>query len=316
MTRVLRPVPLLLIPLALFAQSGPEDDWFSLYFDNDYFAGRDDHYTAGITIGWNRYRYKEDSGRADILHLSVNYRMFTPDNIAEMPVPENDQPYAALAYASASGGRQSNTQMIAWTVQAGIMGPAAQAEDIQKWAHTTFGGKYPRGWHTQFDNQALGNCWLEHRARPWRTQITGDWQFEGMTAISIGLGTIATASRVGLGLRTGWRLPWDFRVTAPLLGDVMLGQADLQHVQEMSLTSYLFADATAFAHVAPWDGDLFRSNDGIEYDPYQYRGIFGIRLQAPRWSLGTEIIAITLPYEPPDGIHLESYWRIELGFRL
>jgi len=146
--------------------------------ENDVFTYSDNNYTNGIGISWmsnavDTYNDRSfvrrwgnlwsflpfvgDEGYRTYAAWSFAQEMFTPNDIKATHPPLDDQPYAGVLYVDnniyAVGGRWTHV----WQLRVGIVGPASQAEQAQKWVHKGVGSDEPMGWDTQLPNEAVLN---------------------------------------------------------------------------------------------------------------------------------------------------------------
>lgn len=146
--------------------------------ENDVFTYSDNNYTNGIGISWvsnavDTYNDRSfvrrwgnlwsflpfvgDEGYRTYAAWSFAQGMFTPNDIKATHPPLDDQPYAGLLYVDnniyAVGGRWTHV----WQLRVGIVGPASQAEQAQRWVHKGVGSDEPMGWDTQLPNEAVLN---------------------------------------------------------------------------------------------------------------------------------------------------------------
>jgi len=136
---------------------------------------------------------------------SVTHEMYTPDAIASTRLLTRDRPFVGLAYAAATISGESERVARTLTVTAGMVGPATQAERIQRWWHQENGFRVPGGWAHQLPNEpVLGMSW-EERRRPFGFLRHGDV----VPHVELTAGNLLTAAAVGATARVGF-LPNDF----------------------------------------------------------------------------------------------------------
>ena len=154
--------------------TGTYDGAMTVTVENDVFTGSDNNYTNGIGATWssneiNTYDddrfvhewakfwsflpFVGDDGYQTYAAWSVAQEMYTPDDIKVPNPPEDDQPYAGVLYLdNVLYARRDGTEH-AWSLKVGVVGPASQAEDTQKWFHRVIGADKPKGWDTQLPNE-------------------------------------------------------------------------------------------------------------------------------------------------------------------
>lgn len=146
--------------------------------------------------------------------LAMN--MFTPQEITDPEIREDDRPYAGWSYLGLIAQRANRAATVPTfehlELDLGMLGPSSGAEDAQKWAHHTFGGDYPEGWEYQVDDE-FGVDFNYHRR--WRVDVTDPDRLSGgalqiIPDVQVTLGTVHTHLSSGVTFRYGWRLPDDF----------------------------------------------------------------------------------------------------------
>jgi len=155
--------------------AGSGSSW-ALAFDNDILVpgSRDQDYTYGInfTLAGNQAVNQWASlhkplgwidnliglgGRIDqgIEASKIEYGLFgfTPEDISQTAVQQDDRPYAGLIYVSSSREIYDRMHEVSWqsTLTFGIIG-LSLVGDLQEVVHTAFGSDKPMGWDNQISN--------------------------------------------------------------------------------------------------------------------------------------------------------------------
>ena len=137
----------LMTPTSVSAQASNREqfcDIVSSQFDNDEFGGSDRHYTAGFRLACNRSApsfldpVTEESRHPDDITnsratYSIGQGIFTPDDISESELIEDDQPYAGWLYLGFALEKETvpkdNSQRFLDTaeLQVGVIGPLSGA---------------------------------------------------------------------------------------------------------------------------------------------------------------------------------------------
>src|SRR5258708_21175501 len=84
--------------------------------------------------------------------LSLGQEMYTPDAISRASFIPNDRPYAGWLFGSAFVAVASERRERTLELTAGVVGPAAGAEEGQAWWHQRWNVRAPRGWRWQLPN--------------------------------------------------------------------------------------------------------------------------------------------------------------------
>jgi hypothetical protein len=90
---------------------------------------------------------------------SIGHSSFTPDNLEESELIEDDQPYAGWLYLGF--GLESEVipkadrlrYLDTIELQLGVIGPLSGAEEVQRVTHDILGATDPQGWDNQLDNE-------------------------------------------------------------------------------------------------------------------------------------------------------------------
>lgn len=195
--------------------------YLSVTAENDIYAprGQDRHYTNGVRIAygpgpsqthpaWYSWFGKLiDHSRSDIdYELAFGQNIYTPEYyLASQPIPQ-DRPYAGWLYAELSAVLQQPGSSDLFTLNLGMVGPAALAEQTQKLIHNVIGDPEPAGWDNQLHNEPA----LQIRyQRNWfvRFDDTGALQMDMVPAVGISFGNVFTDAGAGVTFRIGSHLP-------------------------------------------------------------------------------------------------------------
>ncbi len=148
--------------------------------------------------------------------FSVGQEIYTPDAISKRTQILDDRPYAGWLYASAILVRSDARTMRSLELQAGTIGRASYAADVQTWWHHLLGVRRPQGWAYQLrDEPGLALSYQERR-RPWGRLRHADLvPHAGAT-----VGNVHDEANAGVTVRLGL-LPDDFGPwrNAPAMGD-------------------------------------------------------------------------------------------------
>ena len=260
----------------------------SLVFDNDFFVGNDNGYTAGFAFAWTSAAaetYGERNVHRKIvkalsflptvkaaryrnyLQMVLGMEMFTASDITIPDPLPGDHPYAGVLYLDSSvmsKGRVSNHQ---FALRLGFVGPASGASEVQKWLHEVIGSEIPQGWDTQLSNEPIVNLFYQYSRRLLRKassdRVGGDFTVNG----GGGLGNYYIGANIGLMARIGFRLPDNYGTT-PLLGgaESVVGLTP----ERKRFYAYAFLASRAFGVVRwlPTDGNTFTESRSGDRDDW------------------------------------------------
>lgn len=263
---------------------------FSFYFENDLFTGSDRHYTNGVKLTWispdlpafAEYGPLPESWLPYIDYLPfvnrpgfqrnvaffIGQNMYTPEEIERAALITDDRPYAGWTYAGVSFHSKNQKILDTVELQAGIVGPASQAEPIQKFVHRVVNSPKPRGWDHQLRNEPGLAIIFERKLRLFSKESVGGWGADGIPFAGLSLGNIQTYANAGIEFRVGLRLPRDFgsSLIRPA-GDTSApaAQDDPRLAGRESLGWHLFGSANgrAVARDIFLDGNTFRDSHSV-----------------------------------------------------
>ena len=161
--------------------SASYDGAMTVTIENDTFTNSDNNYTNGIGATWvsndletydsesfvrkwekfwSFLPFVSDEGYQTYAAWSLAQEMHTPDDIEDPNPPEDDQPYAGILYVDSVLYARKERWAHAWELKLGVVGPASQAEEVQKKFHELISADEPLGWDTQLPNEPVINVSL------------------------------------------------------------------------------------------------------------------------------------------------------------
>jgi hypothetical protein len=225
-------------PTASAAQSDEQGPVLTLQVENDFFSrftNTDRHYTSGLRASWMSAPLQVPSWITDIadlpsvfsppglkpvsrrVGLSVGQSLFTPDDTDREDLILDDRPYAGwlyvgLALQSVFAKENGASRQDIWQLDLGIVGPAAQGEQVQNNFHDLITVARSNGWDNQLDNEPGINLTFE---RKWRTQsfpISSDLGLEAdiIPFVGAAAGNVMSYISTGAMIRVGAELQKDF----------------------------------------------------------------------------------------------------------
>lgn len=257
----------------------PETGVLSLVVENDLFFNNDRDYTSGVALAWVPTGKPTPDWALNIAHwlpwfpeeghvlhgYAVGQNMYTPRDITLANPPVNDRPYAGWLYGTVGMGVETGRQLDQLALTLGVVGPASQAEQSQKFVHKITGSAQPQGWDTQLGNE-LGILLTYQRS--WREVATTDLvglDLDLTPHIGGALGNVYTYANAGLTLRYGRNLPLDYgppRIQPSVPGSGFFAPVD-------QFTWYFFAgfDGRAVARNIFLDGNTFKDSRSVNKEP-------------------------------------------------
>jgi lipid A 3-O-deacylase len=176
-----------------------------LQVDNDFMVvgpRHDRDYTHGVdaSLGLRRCDPEACSG----WRLGLVHALFTPDLLVPRAPPQ-DRPFAG--YVGVRGALERWARRGAWqvTLTAGLRGPAALGEPLQRVVHELLGFVPPPSWHGQLATAP----WLATSASGTRWAVVGPVRLGVLGGAELGTmrSSIEGGVRAGLGLDGRWLAP-------------------------------------------------------------------------------------------------------------
>ncbi len=175
-------IVLLLFPCTLLAQEMNNtaayrdvgtDKYLRINYDNDFFTATDEYYTQGINIAFVHPWLKHfplshvliPLRAADTKYgLAIEHNGYTPRSIGETHIQYNNHPYAGvlLLRSFAISNDPLHRQRLSSSLSAGVIGPAAWADGMQKAIHKALNNIQPGGWQYQVQNDLALNYSLTY----------------------------------------------------------------------------------------------------------------------------------------------------------
>ena len=280
--------------------TGTYDGAMTITVENDTFTGSDNNYTNGIGGTWNsndintydeeRFVHKwadfwsflpfaSDDGYQTYASWSIAQEMHTPDDIQDPDPPKDDQPYAGVLYLDSVLYARRGPTTHAWSLKVGVVGPASQAEEVQKWFHDVIGSDEPMGWDTQLPDEVLVNV-AYSVAHLWAQGDVGksaEWRL--VPVGTVGLGNYFTGVAGGMYGEFGWNLVDALGVPALRSGLNAAATVGVGPVKGWSVAFYGGFGGYGVAHYLPLDGTVFHDSRSVDTEPFIGTGTVGIAVR-------------------------------------
>ncbi len=202
---------------------------FNIHFENDVLDtdATDRHYTNGMLFsyqtgenrvwswldGWARRHYFLDPEVRLRASLAAGHNLYTPEDISTAELVTDDRPYAAWLHVDLGLVGQTDEVLRTMQLSIGLVGPAAQGEQFQKWIHKVIDSPEPMGWGNQLNNEPTLMLVFEQK---WRN-IHSPGFLSGLGVDvdlsphgSVALGNVFTYGGLGGTVRLGHGLDRDF----------------------------------------------------------------------------------------------------------
>jgi hypothetical protein len=280
---------------------------FTVYFENDAFTGTDQHYTNGMKFSWlsaDLANWGESGWPNFFIHalpfvnrsdgqknfgVALGQNIYTPYNIETTTPDPTDRPYAGWLYLEIAFVSKTPSVCDTVSIQAGVVGPASQAEESQREVHRLIGSARPRGWDHQLKNEAGINIIYERRWRLYERALFQTVGFDLIPHTGVSLGNVQTYANAGGTIRFGINLPSDFGVQLARAGSVGGGPTDdldprVALRRNFSIFVFGAADGRAIARDIFLDGNTFRDSPSVAKKHWVADLSVGVGLIAGAWQ--------------------------------
>lgn len=283
-----------------------DNEWLTFALENDTFTGSDNNYTNGFGVSWvsaeldtyddDRFvsqwgrlwsflPFVADEGYSTYASWTLAQEMHTPDDITIPNPPEDDQPYAGVLYVDNLLYARKDRWAHAWQLKLGVVGPASQADDLQKAVHDVVGGDEPMGWEAQLSDEPVINIGytVAHLAAAGPAGQSAEWRV--VPVGTAGLGTYFTGAGVGVYGEVGWNLVEALGGTALRTGLNAASTVGVGPVHDWSLSFFGGLGAYGVAHYLPLDGTVFEDSRSVDSKPFVGMGSLGVSARRAGFAL-------------------------------
>ncbi len=282
---------LLILVIRLFADDGASWQYerFNFYFENDVFGNTDSAYSDGSRLSLLMYRvdgdkewlnipFTEGLERSHFISFSLTQQMFTPKDLDQSTLIEDDRPYAGWLYGEIGLHQSSQVHLDSLSLQVGVVGPASGMEQLQEFVHKNIGSDIAQGWDNQIKNELGIELNYQHK---WRFVPKAILGVESSVIPYVGgeFGNIAIKANSGMLVRFGWNVPQDFGSSTideggengiPVRRDCLVKTA-----RPWSFNFYLAGGVTAVARDLFLDGNTFQESHSVDKNSIKAYGSFG-----------------------------------------
>jgi len=237
--------------------------------ENDADARTDRDYTYGSEIG---ALFKIEKKK--YISFSIAHQMYTPKDFDKDDVDfTKERPYAGYMYLNGGLHFINNNHLDSFNMQLGIVGPAAQMDEVQKIIHDIIGSPEPKGWDEQIENEVIVQINYERRWFQDLKDLNGNIvYFAGAN-----LGNASIKAGGGFFFRTGWNIERDFapsRIHYRGYNNIPLeGYSHKKLKQSFSFS--LYADANVIGRDIFLDGNTFKDSISVDKEYFVAKGGFG-----------------------------------------
>ncbi len=281
---------MLVLPMSLLSDKlekiDMSENWefnrFNVFFENDLFSTTDAQYSSGEKFSLIYHVINQANPLYDILFLdngeydayvsfSLVNQMYTPADLTETALIEDDRPYTGWTYFEYGLHKSSQTDLRTLYLHVGMVGPASKTEEIQEIIHKMTNSTLPKGWNNQLKNELGIN--LKY-VRKWRfvPQSEGSFESSFIPFVQADLGNITTGATAGLSVRFGWNIPKDFGVSTinagGEVGVVVLDECENMKREKWSFSFNLNGYGSAVVHDIFLDGNTFKDSHSVDKENF------------------------------------------------
>ena len=288
--------------------SSHDQTWYAITYENDAFGlidKSDDGYTSGMAGSWgydpvgsfdelnlpqfiriisqNSY-LNQGEERTYAVAYSIAQGMYTPTDLEEEEVVEDDRPYAGTVLWTPKIYSYNNKRSDSLSLSLGLAGPLSLAGASQIAMHKAIGAEIPQGWDNQINSEPLVRLTAEHIERFLHADLFSDVGFDTNLFTQAGIGNLRSNLGAGLIFRLGTYLDESFAFVNPIAsrgGNMMPGTIKNQFSWQLFLSvygQYVFNDLTL-------EGNTFKESHGVELIHDQAVLSFGASMNFGRFGL-------------------------------
>ena len=272
---------------------------FTLTLENDTFTRSDNNYTNGLGMAWVSGAVRagdegpiarwarfwsflplaQDERHTTYVSWALAHEMNTPDDITDPNPSTDDQPYSGILSLDGIVYLRARDWTHAWQLKLGVVGPASQADHVQRRFHRMIGADEPRGWHTQLPNEGIVNVSysVAHRIAGGRAVGTSEWRL--VPVATVGIGNYFTGAGLGLYGEWGWNLVDALGVTALRSSLNAASTVGVGRLDRWSVSVFAGVGAYAVGRYLPLDGTMFRDSRAVDPAHHTEMGSMGLCLR-------------------------------------
>lgn len=254
-------------------------NYLSFSFENDSIGGGTDQaYTNGVRLTWFNastpvpkvmdeiadFIPTTDINETTSTVFTFGQNMYTPEDITQRELQEDDRPYAGFLYGSVGLSTITDNHMDEIDLTLGIVGKEALAEPVQEFVHDAIDTRDPSGWDNQLEFEPGVILSLRRRWPAALSRTFGGFRLAMEPDVNVSLGNIYTYAGAGANVTFG---PYQgvLQDTPPRVTPAGAGTGYFE-TAESGLGWYLFAgvDGRAVARNIFLDGNTFADSHSVD----------------------------------------------------
>lgn len=254
----------------------------SLYWVNDGSIlkrnnAQDRHYTNGNAV---TFAHQPDwaEGFADTATFGesfdstaagyiLGHMVFTPEDVNATQVVRTDRPYAGYLFAGVYLQRANDNTFDHVQLDLGVVGPASQADHIQKDIHDWLNLDEPQGWRNQLHDEFTAQLYLRRKWRmdmPSITLFDTEIQHQLIPQVELAVGSVYRNASAGATWRIGHNLPDDFGPGR--LADVRAETGSNQH--NTGGYGFIRVAGRVVEHDLFLEGNSYKESHGVDAETF------------------------------------------------
>jgi lipid A 3-O-deacylase len=228
---------------------------------------------------WSFLPFVGNAGSRTYVSWSLAQEMHTPDDITNPNPPLDDQPYAGVLYLDSVIYSRKDRWAHAWQLRVGVVGPASQAGNVQKWLHRVIDSDEPMGWDTQLPDEPIINLGYTGTYLLAQGDLGKSASWRVIPVAYAGLGNYFTGVGLGLYGEVGWNLVDSFGGTALRLGFNAASTVGTGPIDGWSVSLSGGVVGFGVAHYLPLDGTVFSDSRSVGSEPFIGMATLGIAVR-------------------------------------
>lgn len=212
----------LILLLALLLHTSLYASVNSFCLDNDYFVGKDGHFTNGIFYTW--FADSNESLHPPFMPnlqtnnaISFSHLIFTPKDTEQTEAILDDLPYAGYAQLTFLLYKSTQNYFHEFGINIGLVGPDSGAETLQSTFHKLIHNHTPKGWNTQLKNQMTAGISYNFALKT-EKKVFYDLKYDWTNNIRGDIGNFYSGALISTTLRIGTNFPDTIPTTGNFIG--------------------------------------------------------------------------------------------------
>jgi hypothetical protein len=298
-------------------------DTFTLYWENDLFAGNDRDYTNGLKLTWStpyltnreesrlpRWTYSalnhlplvNDSTSSRAISISLGQNIFTPEDTDAEELIEDQRPYAGHLYLAFGFHSKKGNRKDTWEIGLGVVGPPSLAEQTQNLGHGIIGTERAKGWDNQIKTEPTLEVICESKWRLLHSELSHGFECDFIPHLGGGVGNVAIYANTGAELRFGWNLPENFG-SCPIRPGCETGaspgtpQDTAFRRSRFSVHLFTGVNGLAVLHNISLDGNTFKGSHSVDKENFVADLMAGLVLSYGRYKFSYSYVYRTKEYK-------------------